>query len=156
MKRGRPESARQIVSDPSPREALALEALEADGFRIAGNPHRFSKYVLIECRLPIALRDVVSPDNPNYQAIIAHQCELARLCLRRVGLDVDVHPFGWRLTIWLSMSRKPRRKGRPRESREVREQVGSLRDAGHTYPEIAKLMKEHKSPDTWRKLHDRK
>ena len=69
MRTDRPEAHKQIVSDPSAHVMIACEALEAVGFRIMGDLRALGKHILIECRLPLALGDVITPDNPNYVVI---------------------------------------------------------------------------------------
>lgn len=132
-------AAKQIVRDSPPHIALALETLEAAGFRVVGNPHELGGYILIECRLPLALRDVMTSDNPHYQQIIVYQSDLARRCLKRVGVDANVCPFGWRLVIWLSISKKPVRKGRPRKDEKASE-ILKLKGQGYSWEKITQMM----------------
>jgi len=153
---GRCQAAKQLLSDPPRRVMVACEALEAEGFRIANNLETFGRYVLIECHLPLALRYVMTPDNPHYQQIIDYAGDCVRRCLKRARVDADVHPTGWRLTIWLPMSRKPRPKGRPRENPSFIAQAKRYLNDGLSYVALAKIMgenhHEHKSADAWRKL----
>jgi len=152
MQLDRPKAPRQIVRDLPPHIALVLETIEGAGFRVVGNPQEFGKYIGIDFRPPLALQDVMTTDNPEYQQIIDHQSTLARQALRGVGFDVQVRSFGWVLSIWLPTSGKPGRKGRPPESDEILKRIDTLRGQGLTFPEIAARMKERKTPDAWRKL----
>jgi hypothetical protein len=150
---------KQLICNVPPHVALTLETLEGAGFRIVGNPQEFGAYIGVDFFPPEDLRGVMSSDNTHYQQIIDHQCALARRALRRVGLDAEVRPFGWMLSIWLPLSKKRNRVGRPREDRELVQQVRSLRDAGCTWPEIAKhiqkLTSTRRTPDSYRKLLNR-
>ncbi len=67
-------------------------------------------------------------------------------------MDVEVRSFAWMLSIWLPTSKKPGRKGRPRESDEILNRVDTLREQGLTFPEIAARMNECKTAGAWRKL----
>jgi hypothetical protein len=156
VKTDRAQAPKQVLSDPPPQVMVACEALEAAGFRIVSDLQVFGKHILIECCLPQEWRDVMTPDNPNYEAIITYQRKLALRSLTRVGFDVDVQIFGWRLVIFLPISRKPKPRGRPRENPSVIEQAKRYLNEGLSYVALAKVMgkhhNEHKSADAWRKL----
>lgn len=141
MQTGRGQAAKQILSDPPRRVVVACEALEAEGFRIANNLDTFGRYVLIECQLPLALRDVMTPDNRHYQQIIEYQGDRARQCLKRVRVDADVLPFGWRLVVWLATSNRPVRKGRRREDEKASE-ILELKSRGYSWTKITRLINQ--------------
>jgi hypothetical protein len=132
---GRSKRPRHIVRDAPPWVSLAWEAVEAAGFRIAGDSVDFGRYVLIECLLPSELRGTLSADNPNYETIMRYQISLVRQALQSVGIEAEVQPTGWRLVIWLPTEKRHNRVGRPRMD-EVRDRVRALRDAKKSWAQL--------------------
>lgn len=151
-------SPRQIVRDAPLRVRLAWEALESAGFRIIGNGEERGRHIGVEFLPPATSCGSMSADNPNYEKIITRQVELARQCLKRVGLEVEPRPFGWRLVIWLPMSKKLNRRGRPlgTSPEEDAARAGKkLKDQGYTFSQIATRLAPKfgvRTPAAWQKL----
>ena len=162
MQPDRPEVTRQLVRNEPHRVRLAWEALEAAGFRIAGNSEELdSRQILIECLLPLELTDLMRGDNPHYGKIIGCQVERAEQALKGFA-GVKVEPVGWRLTIWLPAVNdaanfsKPRgRRLGTRPAKEAAAEAKTLHDDGASFEAIEQELGDkygHRDPQSWRKL----
>jgi hypothetical protein len=162
MQTDRPAVPRLLVRNPPLRVKLALDALEAAGFRITGDIEELdSGRIVIGCRLPAELADVMRGDHTDYEKIINYQVECAQRALKGFA-DVEVKAFAWSLTIWLPpVSPTPnfhplpgRRLGRT-PAKEAAVEAKKLHDQGVPFGEIEKRLGNkfgHREPQSWQRL----